>query len=327
VAAPVLPVTAAPTTATAEASPAVVTAAPSSTPTASAAATPRSTPTATGAVTPTSSPTSTLQAGTFTPQGAQWRRDPAVTTGIYTVTEPRLGSEGGPAAYAVGVWQELLAERGVAVPRTGIYDDATAAAVAMFQRARGLPSTGAVNFVTARALLGTTIRREAQRAGVPVGVLCGHLAAESLLDPRAVGPNGVDLGIAQISVPWNAGLTADQAFDEDYAIGYIADRDAAAFRRYGDWRIAVAAYNSPARASAWKRTGVPDEVARIYADRAFRGCGPLNPTVSVGPERSLWRLAVIHLGDGWRWTEIAALNGIDPRRGVRTGQQVLLPRP
>ncbi len=276
-------------------------------------------------------PASALDTGATTapnaypPQGATWRRDGVLS--LYKLTSPQQGSEPGPVRYAVGVWQELLAEMGFDVPRSSVYDEATSAAVARFQRRAGFAATGEINLPTARALLGPTIRREAVRAGVPVGVLCGHLAAESLLDPAAVGTNGVDLGIAQISVPYNRNLTEQQMFDEDAAIRYMAERNAKAFARYGDWGIAVASYNSPVRASAWYRTGTPDEVARTYATRALRGCGPIAASVTVTTETSLWRLAVTQLGDGLRWRDLAALNGLTSRAFLVPGQVVTLPKP
>ncbi len=263
----------------------------------------------------------------FPPQGATWRRDPTLTAGLYTLTTPYLGSEGGPPSYAVAVWQELLAERAYEVPRTRRYDEITADAVADFQAVRGLPGSGALNFVTARALLGPTIRREALAAGVPVGILCGHLSAESLLDARAVGPDGDDMGLAQISLRWNPAIPVADAFDDDFGIRYMARRDAAAFRQYGDWRIAVTAYNSPARAKRWLATGTPEPAAEAYAARVMRGCGPLAPLVTVATEGTLWELAVAHLGDGLRWREIAELNGLDPAVRLTSGQRVLLPRP
>lgn len=269
--------------------------------------------------------TTAASPGTYPPQGATWRRDGVLS--IYKITSPRQGSEPGPIRYAVGVWQELLAEMGFTVPRNSVYDEATAAAVARFQRRAGFAATGEINLPTARALLGPTIRREALRAGAPVGVLCGHLAAESLLDPAAVGTNGVDLGVAQISVPYNLNLTEQQMFDEDAAIRYMAERNAKAYARFGDWRIAVVSYNSPVRASAWFRTGEPSELALTYATRAMRGCGPIAPTVTVTTETSLWRLAVTQLGDGLRWSDIAAVNGLTRTAVLTPGQVVNLPKP
>ncbi len=140
-----------------------------------------------------------------------------------------------------------------------------------------------MNFPTARTLLGATIRREAEQAGVPVGLLCGHLAAESLLDPRSLGANGVDLGIAQISRTYNVDVTDEQAFDEDFAIRYMAQRDARAYARYGDWRIAVVSYNSPAHATAWKRNGYPDPVAETPTAPALTLSSSGGPASRRGP--------------------------------------------
>ena len=275
---------------------------------------------------PSPAPT-TPPAVTYSPQGATWRRDGTGTAGLYTLSWPRMGAEGGPAAFGVRVWQELLNERGYPTPMTGRYDWLTAHNVKRLQRASSLPETGQVNFPTARRLLAATIRREAELAGIPVGLLCGHVAAESMLDPRSVGRNGVDLGIAQISRTYNLGVTDEQAFDEDFAIRYMAQRDATAYARYGDWRLAVVSYNSPVRADAWRRNGFPDPVAEAYARRAFLGCGPISGQVTVTTEKTLWRLAMVHLGDPFRWREIAALNGLTREVGPRAGQLVRLPQP
>lgn len=261
----------------------------------------------------------------YPPGGATWRRDGVLA--LYGLREPMLGSDPGPTRYAVAVWQELLAEIGYDVPRSARYDADTAAAVGRYQRRAGLPATGAINFPTARALLGPTIRREAVRAGMPVGLLCGHLAAESYLDPQAVGANGVDLGLAQISVPYHPQFSEAEFFDEDTAIRYMAERDAKAYGTFGDWSIAVASYNNPARARAWARTGRPDDVARVYAERAQRGCAPLGGTATVTTERTLWRFAVTQLGDGLRWREIADLNSLRRTSELKAGQVLSLPTP
>lgn len=227
---------------------------------------------------PVLGPKSYAAAPLFPRLGAQWKRDRASRVGVYEVSSAR--TSGTSRHYGVRVWQELLTEHGLRTPVTGIYDRRTAAGVAKFQRTRRhLQASGQVDYPTARALLAPTIRREAKRVGMPADLLCGHLDLESLLDPQAVNANGRDLGLAQINIGrWNPGVVVAQAFDEDYAIRYMATRDAAAYRRYGDWRIAIYHYNWPADARLWKSTGRPSARGAAYSAYALRGCdGPEFP--------------------------------------------------
>ena len=208
---------------------------------------------------------------------------PRWSTGGYRVTRPAIGSRPRtPDNYAVRVWQELLTEQGIRTGVDGAYGAQTARSVAAFQARRRLPATGTIDYPTARALLAATIKREARRVGMSADLLCGHLDLESGLDPRAVNPNGRDIGVAQINIGrWNPGVSVPEAFDEDFAIGYMARRDAGAYRSYRDWRIAVYDYNWPVDAQRWKRTGTPSARGKAYSDRVFRGCGgpdfPGNP--------------------------------------------------
>lgn len=261
----------------------------------------------------------------YPPQGALWRRNGVLA--IYKLTQPLQGSEPGPLRWAVKVWQQSLAEAGYEVPRHGLYDQATAEAVRRWQADQGFAVTGELTMAHARALLAPTISRQAQAAGMPAPILCGHLTAESVLDPAAVGANGVDLGIAQISVPYNPGLSEKEFFDKDDAIRYMAQRDARAMRRYNDWKIAVVAYNSPLRARQWAKTGQPSPLAQRYADRVMLGCGPLDEQISVTSERSLERVAVHYLGDPERKYRLAQINNLPVDAVLTEGQKIKLPKP
>lgn len=72
----------------------------------------------------------------YPPQGATWRRDGMLS--LCKLTSPRQGSKPGPVRYAVGTWQELLAEMGFRVPRHSVYDEDTVAAVARLAATGGV---------------------------------------------------------------------------------------------------------------------------------------------------------------------------------------------
>lgn len=224
---------------------------------------------------------------TMIPQGARWSVNGKRTEHDYFLTTPLQGSPreratGSTRHEAIRVWQGQLREQGFRIPVNGIYDRTTAGAVQQFQRRYNtrvpskhrLPTNGVIGYPTARALLAPTIHKLARRHGVPAALLCGHLMAETRLDPRAVGPDGTDYGIGQMSRRWNQGrYSLAQAFDDDTSIDYMAKRDKAALRKYGSYRIGVVSYWKPREADLWKRTGKPSPVALTYSDRVLRGCG------------------------------------------------------
>ncbi|MFL6114102.1 MAG: peptidoglycan-binding protein [Catenulispora sp.] len=236
-----------------------------------------------------SSPEATVQQARWPklePQGGRWKKDGTRTREDYYRTDPPQGGakdrdSGSTRFYAIKVWQELLTERGYRVNAVGVYGPKTESAVLRFQKGynRSVPpayrlgTDGRVNYLTARALLAPTIKRFAQRYDVPAEILCGHLNAESSLDARAVGPEGSDYGLAQMSARFHQNdYTLAEAFDEDVAIAYMARRDRAARRTYGSYKIGVVAYWSPAAARAWKKTGKPSRAAKAYSLRVKRGC-------------------------------------------------------
>ncbi len=218
-------------------------------------------------------------AGVYEASRPRWNRNEAERPTTYRVMRPLQGRSAGPERAAVLVWQELLNEHGLRAQRSGVYDRDTERAVRAFQARRGLPVTGEIDHPTARALLARTIQREAAAAGMSAELLCGHLDFESGLDPSAVGSSGDDLGLGQILMGhWNPGIDVDDALDEDFAVRYMAQRDMAAYRAYGDWRKAIFDYNSPTRAQEWHRTGTPGPLGRSYSRKAMRGCdGPEFP--------------------------------------------------
>ena len=253
----------------------------------------------------------------FPPTGKTWERSGTDVTETYRVTSPRQGHRPDvPEHYAVRIWQELLNEHGLQAQVNGVYEEDTERAVRAFQARRGMPVTGRINYPTARALLERTIKREAAAVGMPPDLLCGHLDLESRLDPAVVGPTGDDLGLGQILMGrWNPGIGVGEALDEDFAIGYMARRDMAAYRQFGDWRIAVFDYNHPVGAHKWKRTGKPSSRGRWYSDTVFRGCsGPEFPgervaTATAPDDRQVLRESSADVG---RWLhELLASLGSD----------------
>jgi hypothetical protein len=236
-----------------------------------------------------SSPDATVQRAPWPrleAQGGRWKKDGTRTREDYYRTDPPQGGaqdrdSGSMRSYAIKVWQELLTERGYRVKVVGVYGPRTQSTVLRFQEGynRSVPpayrlvADGRVNYLTARALLAPTIKRLAQRYDVPAEILCGHLNAESSLDARAVGPEGSDYGLAQMSARYHQDdYTLAEAFDEDVAIAYMARRDRAARRTYGSYKIGVVAYWSPAAARTWKKTGKPSRAAKAYSGRVKRGC-------------------------------------------------------
>lgn len=89
-----------------------------------------------------------------------------------------------------------------------------------------------------------TIRAAEARAGVPEGLLHRLLYQESrfrsdIIEGRTVSSAGA-LGIAQIVPRWHPGV---DPLNPDAAIEYAADYLASLYRRFGSWRLALAAYN------------------------------------------------------------------------------------
>ena len=196
----------------------------------------------------------------FKPQGGTWSKDASKPTRGAGVTRYEYGMRAStaPTRVAIGTFQSLLG-----IPSTGRFDWRTRHHVVLFQRQYpSLPDTGAIDYRTARQLLLPLIASEARRAGIPVGLLCGHVYAESRLDPGAVGRDGHDHGIGQIVKRYGDGT---DPWDVKDALRYMANRDAAAIKQYGAF-WGPAHYWRPAEA----RRQTNDALA--YAIRVKGGC-------------------------------------------------------
>jgi hypothetical protein len=216
-----------------------------------------------------------IDSTTFPAQVSLWDRAADGEGSRYSLQEPLVGMHDDfrqPVYYAVVAWQQLLNASGAQVVVDGAYGPATAAAVKNFQAANDIEPTGVVGYPTAKALLQPMVNQYAASAGIPPKTLMCHIATESNLDPGAVGLNGADMGIAQISLPHNPGVTAEDAFDIDFAIKYMAERNANAYNTYGNWSYAVASYNSPVAANQWQASGTGSERITTYAERALGSC-------------------------------------------------------
>lgn len=183
----------------------------------------------------------------YAPQGGRWQADgsgPTYHQGMRTTR---------PTQHALGQYQRALG-----VPITYRPDRATFQAVLAHQKARRwLRNTGRIDMPTSRSILAPVIEQEARRAGVSARLLCGHLWAESRLDPGAVGPGGIDLGVAQVVPRYNPGVNP---WDIRAAIRNMAKRDATAIRRYGNVVGPVFYWNGD-HARAW----TPE--AKAYRER------------------------------------------------------------
>lgn len=160
--------------------------------------------------------------GGYAPQGGRWEANGTGPTYHEGMRATR------PTARAIAEYQSVLG-----VPQTRRFDRPTRDAVLRHQRARRwLRNTGRIDAPTSRSLLAPIIVNAARRHGVSARLLCGHLWAESRLDPGAVGPGGIDFGIGQIvpryrpgTDPWNVRAAIDR----------MARDDASAMRRYDTW--------------------------------------------------------------------------------------------
>jgi len=218
---------------------------------------------------------------TYPAQGGKWSRLDEKVRSPYTVTTPRAGSgtasadepmRAGIRAYQSLLNQSLRNGAGAKLSVDGVFGPATSTAVAAYQRQAGLAASGTLGYQTAKALLGPLVDAHAKAVGMPPQTLMCHLAGESNLDAGAIGPNGSDLGVAQISLDANPGTTPAQALDVAFSIQYMAKRDAAAFKKYKDWKLAIVSYNSPVAARQWAKTGQPSPRAAKYATRVLAPC-------------------------------------------------------
>jgi hypothetical protein len=92
--------------------------------------------------------------------------------------------------------------------------------------------------------------------GVPLNILYGLVAHESGWNKDAVGDNGQSHGLAQIYQPvWGDQVSVAQSRDPRYALNWAARMLAERFAQYGDWKVAVAAHNSPVAAEYLAKNG------------------------------------------------------------------------
>ncbi len=199
------------------------------------------------------------QAAEFAPQGGKWAADgsPGPTYGIGMPMSKATG-------IAIGQYQRVLR-----VPITYKYDAATQAAVLRHQQSRNwIRDTGNIDFPTSRSLFAPFIEREARSAGMSPRALCGHLWVESRIDPGAVGPGGIDFGIAQIVPRYRPG---NSGWDAIGSIRRMARDDAAAIKKYGAW--GQVAWWKPAEARA-AAAGRPSAKAAAYRNNIAKApCG------------------------------------------------------
>ncbi len=155
----------------------------------------------------------------------------------------------------------------------GWYGPLTGAKVVLAQARRGVEADGILGPATMRALLGDMVADRASAAGVPIRILGGIVTHESLLDPAAVGINGLDHGIAQINLGVHqAEVTLANAMDPEYALHWTAEDLAMVHAQWegktsaDPWDIAIAHHNSPLLAKRWAIAGV----APVVEGRLFQ---------------------------------------------------------
>ncbi len=146
----------------------------------------------------------------------------------------------------------------------GWFGPQTQVLVTLAQAKAGIEADGIVGPATMKALLTPVITEIAKESGVPAQILGGLLTNESMLDPAAVGVNGVDTGLAQINLRAHAfDVTLDNALDPRYALSWTADDLARIARVWKGrtsvdvWDIAIANHNSPFLAKRWALQGKP----------------------------------------------------------------------
>jgi peptidoglycan DL-endopeptidase CwlO len=107
---------------------------------------------------------------------------------------------------------------------------------------------------------------------LPAGLLARVAQKESNYNPNAINRRSGAAGLMQW-MPWIASKVGFDPFDPAAAIDRAGAEFKQLFRRFGDWRLALAAYNfgqgnlaevlahPTAAIAAWGPNGVPDETA------------------------------------------------------------------
>lgn len=141
-------------------------------------------------------------------------------------------------------------------PRIGTNADR---AIKAFQGNQLLRIDGQAGPITCRALFLARSRAWETEAGIPWPYVQQVKSLESSSDPGAVGViDPDDLGLTQINVRIHSKITREQAFDPDFALGYLARGLKSAVQTIGDWDGAVASWNvGNFYANAWVAAGKP----------------------------------------------------------------------
>lgn len=174
--------------------------------------------------------------------------------------------------------QRLLTLQGHAVPFTGIFDEATDAAVRAFQETYVPPVDGLVGMNTMTALMVPIIESAARGAGFHPRWLYGQCRKESGMDPGAQGElHWQDSGLFQFNLePRVTDKKLDVAYHPVKAAKAAATRFAAALDHFSgkgpQLRIqcSIAQHNNPSGAQAWFDSGVaPYEGLQDYVDETI----------------------------------------------------------
>lgn len=173
-------------------------------------------------------------------------------------------------AVSLGV---MAIQRLVGASPDGWYGPETHSKVFMAQVRWGVEADSILGPATMRVALDELVSDCASATDVPVQVLGGIIAHESLLDPGAVGSNGLDHGLAQINLGVHQPqVTLANAMDPGYALHWTGEDLAMVHEQWDGkttadpWDIAIAHHNSPLLAKRWAIAGV----APVVPGRLFQ---------------------------------------------------------
>jgi murein DD-endopeptidase MepM/ murein hydrolase activator NlpD len=137
-------------------------------------------------------------------------------------------------------------------------------------------------------------RQAARKYGIPENIFMALINQESGWDPKIGSPAGA-VGLVQIHLPSHPDVSYQQATNPRFALDWGARYLASQYKRFGNWRQALAAYNAgPSRAAdgSWKNIGETRNYVRSIlgaagnvtmpgpSSAAVTGPGP-DPTVSA----------------------------------------------
>lgn len=119
----------------------------------------------------------------------------------------------------------------------------------------------------------------AKKYGIPVGLAKALIGQESGGRDDAVSPKGA-VGRMQIHLPSHPNVTQEQARDPDFAMDYGFKLLSGHQKKFGSWRLALAAYNAGPGAVS-KYGGVPPyQETQNYVKNVLTKAGAFKP---VGP--------------------------------------------